>query len=159
MRSIDSLFSEYGESHQNPTNKIIHWICVPLIFFSLIALIAAIPSEWLKSWFPEDWRPYIHLGTVLITFAFLYYLRLSLTMAIGLLLFNLLCLQGIIWLSYVGIPLWSSSLIIFVAAWIGQFIGHNIEGKKPSFLKDIQFLAIGPAWLMSFIYRKMGIPY
>ena len=54
-------------------------------------------------------------------------------------------------------PLWIFSVIIFVIAWTGQFIGHKIEGKKPSFIKDIQFLLIGPAWLLSFIYKKIGI--
>ena len=59
----------------------------------------------------------------------------------------------------VNLALWKVSLIIFVIAWIGQFIGHEIEGKKPSFLQDIQFLLIGPAWLLSFIYKKLGIKY
>jgi uncharacterized membrane protein YGL010W len=56
-------------------------------------------------------------------------------------------------------PLWLVSAIVFVVAWIGQFYGHKVEGKKPSFLKDIQFLLIGPAWLLHFIYRRLGIPY
>ena len=56
-------------------------------------------------------------------------------------------------------PLWKTSLMIFIVAWIGQFIGHKIEGKKPSFLQDLQFLLIGPAWLLSFIYNKFGIKY
>ena len=56
-------------------------------------------------------------------------------------------------------PLWIFSVIIFVIAWIGQFIGHKIEGKKPSFVEDLQFLLIGPAWLLSFIYKKIGIKY
>ena len=56
-------------------------------------------------------------------------------------------------------PVWKSSLILFCAAWVGQFIGHKIEGKKPSFLHDVVFLLIGPAWLMHFVYRKLGIRY
>jgi uncharacterized membrane protein YGL010W len=51
------------------------------------------------------------------------------------------------------------ALIIFVVAWIGQFIGHKIEGKKPSFLQDVQYLLIGPAWLLHFIFKKVGIGY
>jgi uncharacterized membrane protein YGL010W len=51
------------------------------------------------------------------------------------------------------------SIAIFVLAWIGQFIGHNIEGKKPSFFKDLQFLLIGPAWLLHFALKSMGLPY
>jgi uncharacterized membrane protein YGL010W len=56
-----------------------------------------------------------------------------------------------------GARLWLVSIIIFVSAWIGQFIGHKIEGQKPSFMDDLQFLLIGPAWLMSFIYKKFGV--
>ena len=51
------------------------------------------------------------------------------------------------------------SLTMFFIAWILQFIGHKIEGKKPSFIKDIQFLLIGPAWLLGFIYKKIGIKF
>lgn len=80
-------------------------------------------------------------------------------MALGILVFSALCLRGVIWLGMLSVPVWMSALTIFVLAWIGQFIGHNIEGKKPSFLKDLQFLLIGPAWLMGFIYRKLNIKY
>jgi uncharacterized membrane protein YGL010W len=61
--------------------------------------------------------------------------------------------------SLITFPLWQASIIAFVAAWVGQFYGHKIEGAKPSFLDDIKFLMIGPAWLMSFIYQKLGIKY
>lgn len=159
MKSIDQWFREYGVSHQNPTNKLIHWICVPLIFFSLIALLAAIPAAVLQQWFPSSWHPYIHWGTVVILLGWLFYVRLSLSMSIGILLFSLLCLLGIAWLKDSELSLWFTSLTIFAAAWVGQFIGHRIEGEKPSFLEDLQFLLIGPAWLMGFIYRKLNIPY
>ncbi len=159
MKPIQSWFDEYGESHQNPTNKLIHWICVPLIFFSIIALLASIPVPWLKQYFEPAWQPYIHFGSLLIVLGLLFYVRLSLPMSLGILLFSLLCLQAIVWLNTLSIPLWQISLLIFAAAWVGQFVGHKIEGKKPSFIKDLQFLMIGPAWLMGFIYRKLHIRY
>ena len=56
-----------------------------------------------------------------------------------------------------GLARWAS--VLFVAAWVFQFAGHEVEGRKPSFFKDLQFLLIGPAWLMHFIYRRLGIPY
>ena len=61
--------------------------------------------------------------------------------------------------THVGLPLVQVCLAVFVLAWAGQFVGHKIEGKKPSFLKDLQFLLVGPMWLMHFIYRKLGIAY
>lgn len=159
MRKIDNLLSEYGESHQNPTNKLIHWICVPLIFFSLMGLIASIPSGVLSSAFGEG-SMYANWAAVVLALALIYYITLSFPLTIGMFLFALACLFFINQLVLLNIaPLWLVSLGIFVAAWIGQFYGHKVEGKKPSFFKDVQFLMIGPAWLMHFIYKKIGMPY
>jgi uncharacterized membrane protein YGL010W len=158
MRKIDLLLAEYGESHQNATNKTIHWICVPLIFFSVIGLIASIPAYPLQVLL-GDFNPYANWATVVFILTIAYYLSLSVPLAIGMAFFGIFCLMLVRIISMMDIPLWLMSLIIFVVAWIGQFYGHKIEGKKPSFLKDIQFLLIGPAWLMHFIYKSLGIPY
>ncbi len=157
MRKIDLLLSEYGESHRNVTNKIIHWICVPLIFFSVIGLTASIPSGLVQSILGEN--PYANWATIMLVLAIAYYSTLSITLTIGMMLFSALCLYVARLIAETSTPLWAASLFIFVVAWIGQFYGHKVEGKKPSFLKDLQFLMIGPAWLMHFIYKKLGIPY
>jgi len=159
MRKIDSLLSEYGESHQNATNKLIHWICVPLIFFSLMGLVASIPAGILQSALGEG-SIYANWAAVILALALIYYITLSIPLTVGMLLFALFCLFVINRIVLANIaPLWAISLGIFVAAWIGQFYGHKVEGKKPSFFKDVQFLLIGPAWLMHFVYKKIGIPY
>ncbi len=159
MKSLDTWFREYGVSHQNKTNKLVHWICVPLIFFSIIGLLASIPLGTLSNQFAPAIQPYVHLGTLLVIFGLLFYARLSIPMAIGILLFSAICLFIVAQLIKSDWVLWQISLIIFATAWIGQFIGHKIEGAKPSFLEDLQFLMIGPAWLMGFIYKKLGIKY
>ncbi len=161
MRAIQLWFDEYAESHKNPTNKVIHWICVPLIVLSIIGLLASIPSTSLKELFPESFiTPYIHWGTVAIVLSILFYIRLSASIAIGL---TFLLLLGLFAVEEVNhhfpTPLWQISLEVFIASWLGQFYGHKIEGKKPSFLKDIQFLLIGPAWLLSFIYKSIRVRY
>jgi len=159
MKSIQNWFDEYAVSHQNATNKTIHYICVPLIFFSIVALLASIPTGTIFASAPASLQEYLHFGSLLILIGLIFYLRLSLPIFIGIALFSFLCLQGIVYLKMASLPLWSSSLIIFVLAWLGQFIGHHVEGKKPSFLKDLQFLLIGPAWILGFIYRSIGIKY
>lgn len=156
---MDDWFAEYGVSHQNSVNKLIHWICVPLIFFSIVALLAAIPRPSFFSHISQGWQPYIHWGTVALLPAWLFYLRRSPAMALGIILFSSLCLYAVKLLLVNNAPLALVALSIFVAAWIGQFIGHKIEGQKPSFFKDLQFLLIGPAWLLGFIYRQLGIRY
>ncbi|SRR5258708_1328064 len=158
MRKIDQLLSEYGESHKNETNKAIHWVCVPLIFFSVIGLMASIPSGIVQTILGEG-NPYANWATVALILAIAYYVTLSVPLTIGMTLFALLCLFLTRTIVDTGIPLWAASLFIFVVAWIGQFYGHKVEGKKPSFLKDLQFLLIGPAWLMHFIYKRLRIPY
>lgn len=161
MRTIDALLSEYAESHQTKLNISIHYICVPLIFFSLIGLLACIPlPDTLTSVLPTFLRPFSHVGTLLIIFGLLYYLRLSIVLFVGMLLFSIGVLWGIYAISTLNFaPLWTLMLGIFVVAWIGQFIGHNHEGKKPSFLKDLQFLMIGPAWTMSHLFNALGIRF
>ncbi|WP_299885302.1 DUF962 domain-containing protein [uncultured Lacinutrix sp.] len=161
MRKIDSLLSEYGESHQTKFNKIVHYFCVPAIFFSLIGLLASIPTGgFLQDSVPAWMAPHMHLGTVIIILGLLYYLRLSVVLFIGMVLFSVLVLFGIYSISKLDIaPLWVIMIAIFIVAWIVQFIGHNHEGKKPSFLKDVQFLMIGPAWTMSHLFEALKIKF
>ena len=156
-KSIQAWLDEYSESHQNSLNKKIHWICVPSIMLSLLGLWWSIPS----SYFPFIIEGFQINWAILITLIILlYYMRLSFMMGVGMLLIGSILLYLIYLIELkVNLALWKISLIIFVIAWIGQFIGHEIEGKKPSFLQDIQFLLIGPAWLLSFIYKKLGIKY
>jgi len=160
-RPVDIYFAKYAESHQNPTNKLIHWICVPLIVFSLFGLIWAIPFPYLK--FLGSYNGYFNWGSFLIAFSIYYYIRLSPMLAYIMLLilmfFSFLVIQLAQWQSTGGPALWLVCLVIFVLSWIGQFIGHKIEGKKPSFLDDIKFLMIGPIWLLHFILKRFRIKY
>ncbi|NMM48643.1 Mpo1 family 2-hydroxy fatty acid dioxygenase [Marinigracilibium pacificum] len=160
MRKIEQLLSEYGESHKNHTNKTIHWICVPTIFFSIVGLIWSIPKGPLGSINLGDFTPYVNWATITLILVSIYYFSLSFKLALGMLVFGVICLYLCQLLdTTLPFPLWIFCIGIFIIAWIGQFIGHNIEGKKPSFLKDVQFLLIGPAWLMHFIFNKLKINY
>lgn len=160
MRTIDALLNEYGQSHKNPTNKLIHWICVPLIFFSIVCLFWSIPAGPLDDAFSGTAAAFANWATLALLLTLVYYLRLSPPLFLGMFLFSALCLLGAYALDQLSLaPLWAIALGIFVLAWIGQFYGHQVEGKKPSFLKDVQFLLIGPAWLMHFIFLRLGLNY
>jgi uncharacterized membrane protein YGL010W len=156
MRSIQNWLDAYAESHQNGTNKFIHWICVPSIMLSLLGLFWAIPV-------PESLaliHPLLNWSTFFILMALIYYVMLSPKLALGMIpvVALMMGINYLIW-AQLGSQIWMVAVGIFVLAWIGQFIGHKIEGKKPSFFEDLQFLLIGPLWLLSFIYRKMGLSY
>ncbi len=154
-KSADQWFAEYGESHQHAANKTLHWICVPLIVASLLGLLWAIPVPHVFAAVP-----YLNWATLLILLSLIFYVRLSIPLAIGMLLFSAAVVVAIRVLeASSSVPVWQVALAIFAGAWIGQFIGHKIEGRKPSFFQDLQFLLIGPIWLLGFMYRKTGIRY
>ena len=162
MKSINVWLEQYGESHQNSINKKIHWICVPLIMLSLMGLLWSIPLpiEFFLIYKEKSYFVPINLATLFISICTIYYFVLSINIAIGMIGVSILLILGVMALKSIQyFELWEISLLIFIFAWIGQFIGHKIEGKKPSFLEDIQFLLIGPAWLMSFVYDKFKIKY
>ncbi len=158
MTKLDTLLNHYSESHQNKLNKAIHWIAVPTIVFSLLGLVWSIPMpESMKSF------PYINWASIVIAFALYYYYRLSPILAFAMIIvvgfFSFLIVEIELNEKAGGIEMWKVFSLLFVVAWIFQFIGHKIEGKKPSFLEDIQYLLIGPIWLLHFVFKMVGLPY
>lgn len=153
-REIDRWLGNYSEDHRNPTNITIHWICVPAILWTVIALLWVVPVPTVLG------RAGFWAGVAMF-FSLVFYLRLSRALAFGMLavfvlygvvaelLYRALGASTLMWLA----------IAIFVMAWIGQFIGHKIEGRKPSFLTDLAYLLIGPAWLVAKILRRLGIAY
>lgn len=157
MRKIDTFFNEYAQSHQNQTNKNIHWVCVPLIFWSILGFVSLIPSAG----FAVSKVGFVSYTTLIgIAIITLFYARLSLKIAgymlVVLAFFILTNAAVTTYLSNYAVYIYA---IVFVVSWVFQFIGHKIEGKKPSFLKDLQFLLIGPIWLLHFILQKNKIKY
>jgi uncharacterized membrane protein YGL010W len=141
-RTIDVLLDQYADSHRNPTNELIHFVCVPVIVFTLLGIL---------------WSIHPVAALLACTAALVYYWKLSRPFALGMLLMSAVML-GVLALMppMTVLPL---SIAIFVVAWIGQFIGHKIEGKKPSFLDDLRFLLIGPLFVLGFLYRRLNVAY
>jgi uncharacterized membrane protein YGL010W len=141
-RDIDTLLAKYSESHLNHTNEIIHFICVPVIVFTLLGIV---------------WWIHPLAAVAVAVLSLVYYIKLSKPFAIGMALMAALMLAILAMLPPpVVLPL---SIAVFVLAWIGQFIGHKIEGKKPSFLDDLRFLLIGPLFVLSFLYRRFNLAW
>ena len=153
MRTMHQWLEEYGDSHRNPVNKAIHRVCVPAIVFSVLGFLWLIPVPQAAALL----GPWANWATLTVALAAVYYLALSPALALGmaavvgamLIVVHLLQTRA-------GVPLWLLFAALFVVAWIGQFVGHRIEGKKPSFFMDLQFLLIGPAWLLADLYRQLG---
>lgn len=144
-KSLNDWLAIYGESHQNKTNKLIHKICVPLIFISIYFILFSLP-------FPLKKNMYLNWATVAYIFALIFWFKLNIKVGLGFLVFGFILafstfLVWVFWFYLSERAMLRYSSIVFILAWIGQFIGHKIEGKKPSFLDDLKFLLIGPIWI------------
>lgn len=141
-RDIDVLLARYAESHRNPVNELIHFVCIPAIVFSLLGIL---------------WAIHPLLALLVVAAALVYYVKLSRPFALGMAAMAAAML-GLLNMLPDGTVL-VTSIGVFVLAWIGQFVGHHIEGKKPSFFDDLRFLLIGPLFVLSFLYRRMRLAY
>jgi uncharacterized membrane protein YGL010W len=138
-RKVDILLEHYGSSHKNAANELIHFAAIPLIMLSIVGLMYAL----------NPWVAYAFMAASMV-----YYARLSTVFLIAMVVWSVL----LFWLiTLMGDRVWQTSLVIFVGAWIAQFIGHHLEGKKPSFFEDIQYLWVGPLFVLSKLFRKIGI--
>ena len=155
MRTVAEWLGEYGASHENPTNKLLHWLCVPPIVLSVMGFLWSLP---VPAAFAAA-SPWLNWATLAAAAALIYYLLLSPALAAGVLIAFVVLLWITQRLAHLPWPLWLTSVVIFVVAWIGQFVGHAVEGKRPSFFKDLQFLLIGPLWLLAAAYRRFSVPY
>jgi uncharacterized membrane protein YGL010W len=139
-QKLVAVIAEYARHHQNPRNKLIHCICVPAIVFSLIGILVA-----------------INFGVTLIATAaaILYYNRFGQKAAIQ--MGAILIIMLVAWITVMpSHHLVSIAIGIFVLGWTGQFAGHIYEGSKPSFLEDLQYLLIGPLYVLAELKEKLA---
>lgn len=147
MRTAGELLAAYDAGHRHPLNKRLHRVCVPLILFSLLALLWGVAV------------PPLNAAQAVVLMALVYYFVLSPRLAAGMLVLMALLLGLLRVLDQAGLPLVWIAAAVFALAWVGQFIGHHLEGNRPSFFEDLQFLLIGPLWLLAAAYRRLGIAY
>ncbi len=150
MKTLDDWLGEYAVSHQNPTNKNIHRVCVPAIMLSVFGLLSVIPVPEILS------QNALNFSHIVVVLALIFYATLSLPITA---LMVAIVVPMLVIVQFVGqnlagqLPLFTW-IGVFVVAWIGQFVGHKIEGKKPSFFQDLVFLLIGPLWVVAPLFPK-----
>lgn len=140
-RRIDQLLAHYAQSHTHPTNEYIHFGAIPVIMLSLTGLVFALHPG---------------LAYAFIAASMVYYARLSMVFLVSMAAISAVMLVALHALAAAGVVL-QASVVLFVVAWIFQFIGHKIEGKKPSFFEDIQYLWVGPLFVLSKLFAKLGV--
>ena len=160
-RPIDVYFDKYNEYHTNQVNRIISYICIPVISFSILAFVWSLPFPDLD--FLGKNKSFLNWGSFLIAFTIYYYQRLSPILSYMMILVVFGFSYGIIqlehWQKAGGMVLPQVCVILFVAANILQLIGYKLEGKKTVLFFDFKFLLLSPLWVLSLILKKFNIKY
>lgn len=152
MSETDDWLSRYQQSHENLRNPMVFWAAVPMAVIGLTGVLWAlpVPSEFQRI------SPLLNWGSAFLMVSAIYYFIISLSLAIGLLPFLLGLAAVQLWLVDSGLPPMGISIALLVAGIAGLALGR---GSAPrAILQDIQLMMIGPAWLLSEIYRRFGIP-
>jgi len=155
VRPADEWLSQYGRHHNHNLNRLIHWLTIPFVVMSLVGLLWSIPV-------PETFSeatPVLNWGTIFLMAAIVYYFIMSISLAFGVIPFVVLVVFSVNWLEQFALPLWLISAAIFSLAWLGERVGHQIEGSQPPVIEDLQTVMIGPVWLLASLYKRLGIPY
>ena len=152
MTESDDWLGRYQLSHENLRNPMVFWAAVPMVVIGLSGVLWALPV-------PEEFQrisPLLNWGSAFLMVSAIYYFIISLSLAIGLLPF-LLGLAAIqLWLADSGLPAMGVSLGLLLAGFVGIVLGRG--GTPRAILQDVQLMMIGPAWLLSEVYRRFGIP-
>ena len=160
MKTADDWFDIYRHFHQHPVNQLIQCLCAPVIFFSVVGLLWVLPRGPLTDLNAGVYQPYANWATAAIVLGLIYYFALSVRVGLGMLVWCALCLFGARVLELWGAaPVWVTSAVLLVFARIGQLVGYRLEGHRPALIQDLQFLMVGPAWLLHRIYRRLGISH
>ena len=153
VRPVDRFFAAYSDDHRHPANQWLHVLCVPAIVWSLLALVYCIP---LGAGLPTG-----SLAAVMAIALTAFWLWLSVPIGLG-----AAVLMAWSWGSVAALHAAFGATVlavigasVFVVAWVGQFIGHHIEGRRPSFFTDLVYLMIGPVWVLAKGYRKLSVGY
>jgi uncharacterized membrane protein YGL010W len=140
-RRIDQLLAHYGESHQHPVNERIHFVAIPLIMLTLIGLMFEIHPA---------------VAYVFLTASMFYYFRLSLVFSMVMAVWTLIML---VLVNAMGEHRLVICVLVFMGAWVLQFIGHKLEGKKPSFFEDVQYLWVGPLFVLRPLLLRFNLTW
>lgn len=152
-KSAETWFTEFGAAHRYPAHDIIHWIAVPVSFASLVGFVWTIPV-------PEAWRdsvPWFNWTLVALLLVTAAYAALSPALGAGMTFILSICYSAFVLIElFVPWPVWQVSLVAFAAAQLALLIGDLLNARRFSFLRSLRFLFIGPAWLVSRVFQKIG---
>jgi len=155
MNETDGWLRQYEETHGDLTNPVAYWAAVPMVVLGTVGLLWSLPIP--DAFF--EISPLMNWGTAFLMATAVYYFIISVSLAIGMLPF-VVGIAGInMWMEGSDFSLLRMSIGTLLAGIIGLWLGHRHQTGIRPVLHDLQFMMIGPAWLLSVLYKRMGIPF
>ncbi len=155
MSRLQRLLSEYGACHAHPVNQAVHWLFVPVIMFGVVGLFWALPVPGALAGLPA----WANWGTAFAAACMVYYAALSRPLALGMLVVLAALLPAVGWASTLETPLWRLCAGLLAVSLAAQLAGHRVEGRRPAFFRDVEFILVGPLWLLAKLYQRLGLRY
>lgn len=155
MGEIDSWLDRYGQSLEALQNPVVYWVALPMLILGTVGALWALP---VPAQF-EEISPLLNWGSAFLMATTIYYFIISLSLAIGLLPFLLAVAAVHTWLAGSPYPPGGVSVAALAAGTAGLCLGRPAAGRIRAVGRDVQLMMIGPAWALSRLYRRFGIPY
>jgi uncharacterized membrane protein YGL010W len=154
MGETEDWLSRYAESHAELSSPLVYWVAVPLVVLGTVGLLWSLPV-------PDEFyaiSPLVNWGSLFLMAATVYYFIISVPLAIGMLPFviGLALIQS--WLEATQRSPARVATILLIAGIIGLLLSRRRGRTAKLVFQDLQLMMIGPAWLLSVLYRRMGIP-
>ena len=151
MKSAVEQLSTYKSVHLNPKNIKTHFVGVPAIIWALMVWLNLIelPYSFGQSGINLTIAMPIFFGILI------YYFILHTKLAIGQVIFFIPTFYFAYYVSQMD-NAGLIALVVFVVAWIFQFVGHHFEKAKPAFVDDLNQLLIGPLFMMAEVFFMLG---
>lgn len=152
MNDSDGWLQQFGESHQGLAHPLAFWLGVPALIAGYVGLLwcLPIPAQF------YDISPLLNWGSAFLMAAAVYYFIISMPIAMGLLPLLLAVAALHLWAAHSLTSQLELSLTLGVLGVAGLWVGHR--QSLDALLRDILHVMIAPAWLLSLIYRRLGIP-
>jgi uncharacterized membrane protein YGL010W len=158
---VEFYFAKYAAAHQDPVNRRIQIICIPLLLFSLMGFLWVLPFPYIK--FLGVYNADFNWSSFFIAISIYYYLRLSpilsYFMLFAELVFCFIITELVQWQKSGGPELWLISGVLFVVCVILLSVGYNKERKKLSFEYRYKNLMIAPLFLLHLVLKRFKIKY
>ena len=155
MSEIDGWLERYEENHKDLRNPVVYWAAVPMVVGGPGGILwdLPVPPEFIEI------SPLLNWGSAFLMASAIYYFIISLSLAIGLLPFLLGIAAVHQWLAASPWPHSGASVSLLLSGTAGLVLGRWGTGGLRGIVEDFQLMMIGPAWLLSVLYRRFRIPF